>query len=307
MTESMRIQMLQKPQGPIDVVLDTDTYNEIDDQYALSYMMLRPDKMNVKAIYAAPFHNAKSNGPADGMERSYDEILKLLKFLGREDFIPNVYRGSLTYLEDENTPVESEAARALCKLAMQYTSEKPLYVMAIGAITNVASALLMQPEIAERMVVIWLGGHALEWARNDEFNLKQDIAAARIIFGCGVPVVQLPCMGVVENMRVTKPELEYWFRGKNALCDYLIDNTIEEADSYAKGTPWSRVIWDITPVIWLSDEEGKMMSERLEHSPVPEYDYRYSIDRGRHFIKYVWHIDRDRIMEELVKVLSSAK
>ena len=57
------IRRLQKPAGKIDVVLDTDTYNEIDDQFALSYMVKSDDKLNVKAIYAAPFFNEKSVSP----------------------------------------------------------------------------------------------------------------------------------------------------------------------------------------------------------------------------------------------------
>ena len=74
-TESL-LRRLTKPKGKIDVVLDTDTYNELDDQFALSYMMKNSDKLNVKALYAAPFLNDKSVSPKDGMEKSYDEILK---------------------------------------------------------------------------------------------------------------------------------------------------------------------------------------------------------------------------------------
>ena len=154
---------LNKPAGPVDVVLDTDTYNEIDDQYALSYLVKSGDKLHLKAVYAAPFFNEKSTGPEDGMEKSYQEILHILTLLEKEEYKERVYKGSAGYLPDEQTPVESAAARHLTELAMEYTPEKPLYVVAIGAITNVASALLMRPEIKERMVLVWLGGNSLEW------------------------------------------------------------------------------------------------------------------------------------------------
>ena len=81
---------LQVPAGRVDAVLDTDTYNEIDDQFALSYMFLSPEKFNLKAIYAAPFFNSHSTSPKDGMERSYDEIMKLLGLLGRNEYMENV-------------------------------------------------------------------------------------------------------------------------------------------------------------------------------------------------------------------------
>ena len=174
------IRMLEPPKNCVDVVIDTDAYNEIDDQFAISYALRSTDKMTVKAIYAAPFLNPRSESPADGMEKSYQEILKLLKLAEREDMTENTFRGSDMFLTDENTPVDSDAARDLAARAKNYTSENPLYVIALGAITNVASALLMAPEIIDRIVIVWLGGHAWHWAHNREFNLKQEEVAERV-------------------------------------------------------------------------------------------------------------------------------
>lgn len=303
MTEFQRIKNLEVPSGTVDCVLDTDTYNEIDDQYALSLMMKSP-KLNVKALYAAPFFNSHSTSPEDGMERSYDEILNLLTLMGNEDMKAHVYKGSRGYLPDEKTPVDSPAARHLCELAMQYSTEKPLYVVAIGAITNVASAILMRPEIIDRMVLVWLGGHYTSWPDTKEFNLWQDVAGARIVFGCGVPLVQLPCMGVVSAFYTTKPELEYWLRGKNPLCDYLAAHTIEEAESYAAGHVWSRVIWDVTAAAWLLNDNGRFMMSELIPAPIPEYDGVWGYDPRRHFIRRVTHIHRDALMGELFRVLA---
>ena len=58
------------------MVLDLDTYNEIDDQFAL--VTRCSAQLNVEAVYAAPFTNDRSTGPGDGMEKSYEEILRLL-------------------------------------------------------------------------------------------------------------------------------------------------------------------------------------------------------------------------------------
>lgn len=160
LTTEQRLRMMETPQKTFDLVIDTDAYNEIDDQFAISYALRAQDRLHLLALCAAPFHNERSTGPADGMEKSYQEILKLLSLAGEN--VP-VYRGSTTYLPDEKTPVPSDAAQALAQLAMEHTTENPLYVAAIGAITNVASALLMQPEIADRMVLVWLGGSALHW------------------------------------------------------------------------------------------------------------------------------------------------
>lgn len=303
MTENERIRNLNVPVGQIDCVLDTDTYNEIDDQYALSLMM-KSDKCNVKAIYAAPFFNMHSTGPKDGMERSYDEILNLLTLMGDEEMKKNVYKGSEQYLPDEKTPVDSPAARHLADLAMNYSAEKPLYVVAIGAITNVASAILLKPEIIDRIVLVWLGGHSEQWYDTNEFNMMQDVAGARIVFGCGCPLVQLPCMGVVSTFIISGPELEYWFKGKNPLCDYLAKHTIEEAEAYAKGNPWSRVIWDVTAVAWLLNDGNRFMQSELIPALIPQYDHHYSHDVRRHTMRRVTWINRDALMKELVDVLT---
>ncbi|MGI6173983.1 MAG: nucleoside hydrolase [Christensenellales bacterium] len=296
MTISERLRLLSAPAGHIDMVLDTDAYNEIDDQFAISLAIRSKEKLTVKALCAAPFWNPRSVGPEDGMEKSYDEILKLLRLAGED--VP-VYRGSKEYLPNEDTPVDSPAAREIARLAMEYSPEKPLYVVAIGAITNVASAILLNPAIAEKIVVVWLGGHAFEWHDNREFNCQQDVAAARVVFGCGCPLVILPCMGVVSAFTTTGPELEHWLKGKNPLAHYLQEMTIAEANSYAAGRPWSRPIWDATAVGWLLNEDDRFMLSRLEPTPIPEYDHYWGRDPRRPPCAYVYHIHRDTLFEEL--------
>jgi len=298
------LKKLERPTGKVDVVLDTDTYNEIDDQFALSYMIKSGDMLNVKAVYAAPFFNEKSTGPADGMEKSYHEILKVLDLLEREDLKACVFRGSDRYLSSETEPVISDAAKDLAERAMTYTEENPLYVVAIGAITNFVYVILQNPDMKGNCVIVWLGGHAVDMPRGaDEFNMIQDIAAARVVFGCGVPLIQLPCAGVVDRFATTKYELQHWLCGKNKLCDYLYEHTVQTAESYAAGKPWSRVIWDVTAVAWLLNKDGRFMHDRLIASPIPEYDGSYGIGPDRHLIRYVYHIDRDALFEDLFNVL----
>jgi inosine-uridine nucleoside N-ribohydrolase len=294
------IKNLERPTSKADVILDTDAYNEIDDQFAIAYMLANRDKLNVKAIYAAPFHNKKSSGPKDGMEKSYDEIKKVLSLINGTNDI-EVLKGSEKYLSDEKTPVISPAAEHFAKLAEQYSSENPLYIAAIGAITNIASAILINPKIIDNIVIIWLGGNTLHWHDMLEFNLEQDIAAARIIFGCGAPFIHMAVMGSVSSFTLSGADLTQWLLGKNKICDYLARNTIEEAESYAKGKPWTRVIWDVTAIAWLID--GRFFCERLEKSPIPEYDGYYAFNSRRHFVKYVYHVNRDALAEDLFNKL----
>ncbi len=295
---------LTVPKGKIDVILDTDAYNEVDDQYAIAYMLCNLEKFNVKGICAAPFFNTKSTSAEDGMEKSYDEILNILNLMQKSEFKNIVYKGSRAFLENESTPVESDAANFIANLANEYTPENPLYIVAIGAITNVASAILKNPQIVENCVIVWLGGHGLHIPCGaTEFNMAQDIAGARVLFGCGVPLVQLPCGGVVDRFATTKYELEHWLKGKNALCDYLCDYTVSDTEAYVHNKTWSRVIWDVTAVAWLMNDDCRFMQETLIPSPIPEYDLHYASDPNRHFIKYISWINRDALFEDLFRVL----
>ncbi len=301
MTFEQKMKNLSVPKGLIDVVLDTDAYNEIDDQFAIAYMLRSKDKLNVKAIYAAPFFNGKSSGPLDGMEKSYNEILKLQDLMGEK--IPT-YKGSGAYLPDEQTPVISEAAQDLARRVNEYSPENPLYIVAIGAITNIASAMLINPAVAENSVIVWLGGHATHFHDTAEFNMVQDVAAARMIMGSNVPFVQLPCIGVVSTFTISKPELVYWFKGKNAISDYLAENTINEADSYALGKPWTRVVWDVTAVAWLLNDDDRFMLSRIIPTIIPTYENQYIESTDGGFMRYVYQIDRDRLWADVIEKIT---
>lgn len=333
MTDSKILSRLEKPVGKkIDVVLDTDTFNEIDDQYAIAYILRHPEKFDLKAIYAAPFSNRKAATPQIGMEKSYDEIHNILTFMGEEKIKSIVFKGSDKYLPDEETPVDSPAAHDLVKKAMERSDDDPLYVIAIGAITNIASALLIEPKIIEKIVIVWLGGHSLEWYNTKEFNMVQDIAGARVMFNSRAPIVLLPCMGVVSALSTTGPELNYWLKGKNALCDYLCNITVQEANEENQGEFWSRSIWDVAAVAWLIDDKKtvdtrqaqmpneavakllkdderavnhhRLMLDRIEPAPLPAYDGTYSIVKNRHPIRYVYSVNRDMIFEDLFTKLA---
>ena len=301
----MTNKIFEVPHSVVDVILDTDAYNEIDDQFAIAYMLLSPERIRTKAICAAPFLNQRSTSAADGMNKSYHEILKILDLAKREDIAVDVYRGSECFMTDETTPVASDAASHMAAEAEKHSRENPLYIVAIGAITNVASAILLNKKaMCENTVVVWLGGIAMHWRDNREFNCSQDIAAARVVFGSGVPLVQLPCCGVVDAFRTTEYELKHWLSGKNALADYLVENTVKEAESYASGKPWSRCIWDVTAVAWLLNDNERFMTGYMIPRPIPQYDNRYSFDPRNKPMLYIDHIRRDPLFCDLFTKLS---
>ena len=281
------------PERPVDVCLDTDTYNEIDDQFALVYALLSRERINLKAVYAAPFHNERSSGPKDGMLKSYDEILRILDFMGFDTGL--AFKGSDRWLPDSETPVLSPAVEHLIKMA-RASDKAPLYVVAIGAITNVASALLAAPDIRERIVVLWLAGQPRYWRSASEFNLRGDLTASRVIFDCGVPLVFFPCSHVAESIRTTVAEIETYARGRGKIGDYLFDifRDFEHTDLTQKGV--SKAIWDLAPLGWLVDQSW--YRTQLVSSPILTSDVTWSFDHERHLIRDVVNISRDGIFAD---------
>ena len=298
LTEAERIGRLTPPSGTVAMVLDTDTYNEIDDQFALAYALLSPERMSVQAVYAAPFFNSRSAGPADGMEKSYEEIHRVMDRL-RLGTTPPVYRGSLDYLRDRDTAQESAAAQDLVSRAR--AASEPLYVVAIGAITNVASALLLDPGIADRIVVVWLGGHSLWWKDTLEFNLKQDIPAAQVVFDSGAPLVHVPCAGVTTHLATTVPELEHYLKGRSSIGDYLVEIVSGYTD---QPFGWSKVIWDVATIAWLINPSW--VPTNLVHSPIVTTEGTWSVDESRHLIRSAIYVNRDPIFADLFRKLADA-
>jgi purine nucleosidase len=329
------------PQGKLRLVIDTDAKNELDDQFAIAWALRSKERFQVEAVYAAPFSHGIipweiQSSPAggevipvqEGMEQSYEEILKLFAFLG-EDPAGRVFRGSDTYLPKEGF-VESEAARDLVRRAME--GDELLYVAAIGAITNIASALRMEPKISEKIVVIWLGGQPLEFGHGFEYNLYQDVTAVQQVLDAGVPLVLIPCMNVASLLAVTEDELRAKMLGKSPISSYLAQNCLDafggdpliwldlnrkgyllhredQDEAYLKAFPrepyfsWSRVIWDVSAIGFLKNPNW--VPSHLVEAPVLKEDLSWDLTpKGRHPIRVATYCHRDVIFGDMFHCLN---
>ncbi|WP_241684838.1 nucleoside hydrolase [Cyclobacterium xiamenense] len=294
LTDQFRLDRLQAPTGRVQVVIDTDTYNEIDDQFAVVYALLSPEHLDVRAIYAAPYLNNRSESPKDGMEKSLEEIERLLDKLDRtQDGF--VYSGSENFLASLDKPLESPAASDLIQRARN--SDGPLYVLTLGAPTNVASAILLAPDILHKIVVVWLGGKGLNWRTATEFNLMQDPIASQVLFDSGVPLIQLPTQPVTSHLLTTVAEMETYLQGRGEIGDYLV----EIFKDYHKGDPfgWSKVIWDISAIAYVINPDW--FTTEIRSSPLLTDQLTYSIDNTRHLYRVATYLNRDKIFGDLFR------
>lgn len=222
------------------MVLDTDTANEIDDQFAVVHALLSQDRLQLEAMYATLFLR-QGDSPARGLDESEAEIHRLLERLG-VDGSGRVHRGADRFLSDDVGSVNNAASDDLIRRAME-PREGPLWVVAIGALTNIASALNSAPYIAGRIVIVWLGGQPQHREDAREFNLYQDPVAARTVFASGAPLVHIPCYGAASHLLTSTAELDAYVRPQGAIGAYLADMFRDHNEQYPGR---SKEIWDLS-------------------------------------------------------------
>lgn len=277
----------------INVILDTDTYNECDDQFALSYMLLSQDKFNIEAITVAPYHHDNDISVEEGQEKSYQEILKICNWLNF-DTENKVFKGSNGYIENGYSET-NEAVEKIIELA---NKNDKTYIMAIGAITNIALAIKKAPDIISKIEIIWLGGHSPICDNNKEFNFRQDVQAIKEIFESKVNLTIIPCKGVASNLKISIYELEHYLKGKSELCNYLCSRFY---DDEIHGIQTRRVIWDISVVAYLINKEW--FEEKEMDCPEINKDLSYTFNKNDRKVKFVTYLNSDKIYKDLFNKL----
>ncbi len=281
----------------INVILDTDTYNECDDQFALSYLLKSQEKFNIEAITVAPYYKKNGISIQEGTEKSYQEIKKIFNCLNF-DTTEKVFRGSTNYI-GEGYQEKNEAINKIIEIA---NKNDKTYVLAIGAITNIARAIQEEPKIIDKIEVIWLGGNSLLSKDNKEFNFKQDVQAVKIVLASKVKLIIIPCKNVASNLRTSIYELEHFLKGKSELCDYLCQRFYNDG---VHGIQERRVIWDVSVIAYMINKEW------FESSPIScpniKADTSYELTENRHKITMVNDLKVDEIFKDLFEKLGAIK
>lgn len=278
----------------LNVILDTDTYNECDDQFALSYMLKSQDIFNIEAITVAPYsHKERNETVISGREKSYNEILKICKWLNFNT-INKVFKGAEDYICNGYNET-NDAVNKIIEIALK---NNKTYIMAIGAITNVALAIKQEPKIIDKIEIVWLGGHSLLQNNNLEFNFRQDINAVKIVFDSKVKLTIIPCKNVASNLRTSIYELNHYLKDKNELCNYLIERFYN--DGY-HGIQERRVIWDISVIAYMLNKDW-FTSEAINCPNIKE-DTSYELTTNNHKITMINYIDVNKVYNDLFKKL----
>jgi purine nucleosidase len=318
------------------VVLDTDAANEIDDFFAIAWALASPDRLRLQAMLAVPFsfehrreaalQRRRDRGlpaldamhglctPEHGMRASHEAMLWMWRLAGAPDMgtglgEARIVAGATHYVDLSQPPEHNDATRLLIQLAEQQASDEPLYVLSIGCLTNVAQALRIEPELVRRIVVVWTAGYPSH-ARlaNRSFNLEQDLAATRLVFESGVPLVYLPGYHVGAQLRLTAPEVDLHLRGCGPVGEALhrLYNSnplwpLMGIDGIQPGYSW--VIWDLINLAWVMQPDW--VPSTLVATPAIDDELVWQPATPSVRMREAHGVDRDAIFGDLFRRLST--
>ena len=275
------------------VIIDTDAACEADDPFAIAHALMCK-KLAVAGITAEHF---AQNG---SVQKSYDEVMRVLEAMKLD--VP-VYMGCETRLKELETAALSPAAEFIINEAKRDDS-RPLFVLCIGAITNVAQAIKACPEITKRMTVVWIGGQDPEHSVHGipEFNCGNDVEAANLVISSGVEFWMIPNT-VYGTMHISLAEIQRRIApcgkiGKHLFEQMTAFNESEKA-FWTAGESWS--LGDSPAVGVVLDPNCGGHYDRP--APVFEADTACYDEDGRPIIRVYTSINSRFILEDFIAKL----
>jgi len=275
----------------IRVIVDTDAACEADDPFAIAHALMTK-KFEVKGITAEHFVAEGST------EKSLAEVQTILSLMKKD--VPALLGNKGPLSVDVSL---SEAGKFIVNEAMKEDT-KPLFVLCLGAITNVAAALQQNPEIAKRMTIVWIGGHNLDLTEIPfrEFNSGNDIEAANLVMKSDAEVWLVPS-NVYGSMHISLAEIQDRIAGSGAIGKHLFEQMVEYNNSpyagWTKGESWS--LGDSPAVgIAMNPDCGTYV---YREAPIFNEDTSARFDGTGRKIRVYTSVDSRFILEDLIAKL----
>jgi purine nucleosidase len=257
------------------VIIDNDFGGDPDGLFALAHHLLSPS-VEVRGIIGSHHYPNGFYGYSGSPESACaaaNELLTVMSLAGR---VP-VYQGADERIGQAGAPVESEAARFIVREAMRDDVKTPLFVTCGAGLTDVADAWLMEPKIAGRIRLVWIGGHEYEGIASPppggqrvEYNLGIDLKAAQVIFNQSeIPVWQVP-RDAYRQALVSDAELRNRMKEEGGLAGFLLGR-LRGIKARAKGSLGETYVLGDSPLVLLtalqSSWEADPASSRYTNMP----------------------------------------
>ena len=284
------------------VWIDADTGNEIDDVYALARLFL-DTRISIAGVSSAHFNNAdllvfekwnqydtKGINTVEISQKLNEDLLKTMGmsdipcFLGTDRQIGRAWGG----YQPRNSPAVEEMVRVVKNLQ----EGTKLDVLTLGAVTNIASAVILHPEIIPHIRCYALAARynaeTSVWDK-DEFNVRNDLNAFNYLLNLeGFDFYIMPITTALPY-RFKRDDTFAKLNEKNPVEKALKDRWVEtEADSK------ERVLWDLALAVAYLEPELCKIERRL--TP-PENKQRY--------VNVYTQIDRDAMVDDFWKSIKN--
>ena len=277
------------------MVLSTDVGNEIDDQWAIVYLLLQP-KFQVLGVMSA--HAPTITAPA-GLTSHRILVDVVENRLGMRRHPPLIEGGSKP-LDDAKTPRQSLAAKFLIEQSRSFSKEKRLTVLMIGAATDVASAILIDPSIVDRIRVVQMG--STNERGGEEFNVANDVHAVQAILDSNIPLVIGSGDVCRASLSLTFSQAEKLLAHHGAIGEWLWDEyqawyfrVVKPLRINDFSKPW--VIWDnitLAYVLGMTDQRD---------APRPKMRDNMTFEQGPtdgpgRMVTWITDVDEDRMWKD---------
>ncbi len=212
------------PAGPrARMVYLNDLSGDIDGLFATVHMALSPS-IDLRAIVGTSAGGeAGKNNSAQDAANIASEMLAKMALKGKI----KVHTGSAGRLSAPKDPMRSEGTQAIIDEAMRTDSQLPLFVTVGGGLTEVASAVMLEPSIADRFTLVWIGGgRPHPEGANRENNFGVDPLAAQYVYNeTHVPLWQVPSE-VYQTCVISDTELLAYVAPCGEIGKYLYEKLI---------------------------------------------------------------------------------
>jgi len=276
----------------IRLLIDSDAACEVDDQYAIALALLSPERFEIEGFVGT--HFGDSGGP-EGPAKSAAEIQRVLEAAGQAGRFP-VKHGSDPLIYSKR-PQPSEGVDFIIERALAGQKDNPLWIVGLGAATNIASAYLAEPKIAERVIVLWHG--RTQWPlRCWNFNAVNDLKAVRVLFASALP---LALFDTGTYLRCPMAQSEQNILPHGPLGRYLHEIRLRSPGHQHP----DKGLFDLGDVASLVDPS--LVEWEIAKAPRVDWDTSYDWKHDFGKILRIYQISRDRTFELLFRKLAEAR
>ena len=283
------------------VVLSTDIGNEIDDQWAVAYLLTNPD-FDVLGILSA---HAPSL-PDPSAHASYlilkDEVENRLGLAVH----PPLFEGASLALENISTPRSNAGVQFLIDASKNFSSTNRLTVLTIGAATDIASAILIDPTIVDRIRIVAMAFTNLKSGK--EYNVANDVAAWQVLLSSHAPIAIGSGDVCRADLALHFDQAQKLLAGHGPVAAWLWDEyrfwyyrQVKPLRRQDFSKPW--MIWDIITLAYLED----MTTQKTIPRPHLNSDMSLGSADPQQTVTWITHVDSQRLWPDFLAKLDASE